>query len=437
MKTALVSLAAGALLVAADIGAPGIDIKQPPPCSLNADFMIHPPMVCLGYNSYSMRLRSIATNPVNTQHRWETTSTNGFSETHNSGTVDTVVRTVTAVPGATFSTLHTVTRAGCATHTHTDDYTIPCPTLDAQFTSSVAWGHTTGMLTVTQRPNPRDTYWQFNLHQHGVSAPVAVMAWWQHNPNNRYEQGPFTFTQAINPANSYYVKHGVWSECRGWQEVRHSVVCPMSRLPAVSATLAGTLAAQPLSLGPLTTQHGTAPTYNAAGDAYLFASAHRLVLPHSAAVDPGLQFSFALSVKMATAAPHRTLVKKGQFVWMVAPTYTEEHIHLGDGFGDLIHAHDDQLPAFPANTWVCMGVTVSIDTHPGGKTRVGFYREGLLVGGQERVVPTQPDYPVWSTQPVLLGGDWTGEARNFHYWDTVVTQATMNTVCGCDSANLS
>ena len=434
-----VAVATSALHCAADKGAPLNDIKQPPRCSLNADFVMHPAPQCVGYNAYSVTLDSIATrNPTTTANQWDITSSSGHAESYNSGTTEDIVRTVQAVPGGTVTVLHTVTNDNCPTHTHTDTATIPCGALSSQFTFDVTWGHTTGSLSVMQSTNPCDTYWQLNLHQYGVAEPVGVMAWWQHNPHNRYERGPFTFTHPIDPAATYYVKHGVWSACVGWTETRRNIDCGMSHHPTASASLAGTLFSQPSTIIPWIPSVGVAPSYTAAGDAYEFVSGtpHSLTLGHS--INPDLQFSFSLSVWMgATASSGRQLIKHGQFRWMVIPGHAFEHIHLGAGAGDLIHAKtsNNGYVYTPLATWVCMGVSVHIDPSPGGQTRVKFYHNGQLVGGQEVVVPTKPDYPVGSMQNTIINSpatyDWAGKAKNFHYWDAVVSQQTMNSVCGC------
>ena len=89
----------------------------------------------------------------------------------------------------------------------------------------------------------------------------------------------------------------------------------------------------------------------------------------------------------------------------------------------------------PLRTWLCMGVTVDIDPSAGGKTRVKFYHNGQLAGEQE--TSTKPDYPVGSAQNTIINADvnvpydWAGKVKNFHYWDAVVSQQTMHSVCGC------
>ena len=432
-----VAVATSALHCAADQGAPLTDIRRPA-CSLNADFVMHPAPQCVGYNAYSVTLNSIATqNPTTTANQWDITSSSGHAESYNSGTTEDIVRTVQGVPGGTVTVLHTVTNDYCPKHTHTDTATIPCGALSSQFTFDVTWGHTTGSLSVMQSTNPCDTYWQINLHQYGVAEPVGVMAWWQHN-HLRYERGPFTFTHLIDPAATYYVKHGVWSACVGWMETRRNINCGMSHLPAASASLAGTLASQPSTIIPWIPSVGVAPSYTAAGDAYEFVSGtpHSLTLGHSAAINPDLQFSFAVSTWFeGVAGSGRQLIKKGDFRWMVIPGHTFEHIHLGDNGGRLIFAvnSNNGWVYTPVRTWVCMGVTVDIDPSAGGKTRVKFYHNGQLAGESE--VATRPDYPVASTQNVIINAetmyDWAGKVKNFHYWDAVVSQQTMNSVCGC------
>ena len=443
MRASVVAVVAGALFCRADKGASTHLIRQPPRCSLNADFMIHPAPQCVGYNSYSLPLKSIATrNPSTMANQWDITSSSGHAESHDSGTTTDLVHTVQAVPGGTVTVLHTVTNDNCPTHTHTDTATIPCGTLSSQFTFDVTWGHTTGSLSVTQSANPCDTYWQLNLHQYGVAKPVGVMAWWQHNPNNRYEGAPLTFAHPIDPTAAYYVKHGVWSACVGWTETRRNIDCALPHYPTVSASLAGTLATQPLSVSPFVPLTVATPSYTAAGDAYEFTNAapHSLTLAHSPAVNPNLRFSFALSVWLKdTATAGRQLIKKGQFRWMMIPGRSFEHIHLGPGTGDLMFnvgrnsAGGSVRVVTPRQEWVCMGVTVDIDTSVGGQTRVKFYHNGQYTGGAERA--TLPGYPVASTHDVLINApstyEWAGKAKNFHYWDKVVSQQTMNTVCGC------
>ena len=88
-----VAVATSALHCAAEKGAPLTDIRQPPPCSLNADFVMHPAPQCVGYNAYSVTLDSIATqNPTTTANQWDITSSSGHAESHNSGTTEDIVR---------------------------------------------------------------------------------------------------------------------------------------------------------------------------------------------------------------------------------------------------------------------------------------------------------------------------------------------------------
>jgi hypothetical protein len=91
------------------------------------------------------------------------------------------------------------------------------------------------ILTVTgadqQGKNP---HYVFQLYKHfpGTNTPDEWMEsiYWgqQSNASNyQYQQGPFSFSEILDPSISYYVKRGVWDACTPWTESRRYDINPI------------------------------------------------------------------------------------------------------------------------------------------------------------------------------------------------------------------
>ena len=61
---------------------------------------------------------------------------------------------------------------------------------------------------------------------------LESVGWWQQSnaSNYQYQQGPFTFSQVLDPSKHYYVKRGLWDACTPWAETRrydiYAIPCP-------------------------------------------------------------------------------------------------------------------------------------------------------------------------------------------------------------------
>lgn len=103
-------------------------------------------------------------------------------------------------------------------------------------------GDNDAILSVTgadqQGKNPRH---MFTLYEHfpGTNNPdqsIESIGFWLQPTTNpyQYQQGPFSFSHALNPAKHYYVKRGVWDACTPWAETRrydiYGIPCPKKAL---------------------------------------------------------------------------------------------------------------------------------------------------------------------------------------------------------------
>ncbi len=103
------------------------------------------------------------------------------------------------------------------------------------------------ILSVTgANQNGKNPHHMFTLYEHfpGTSNPdqaLETVGYWSFPPTSpyQYQQGPLSFTQALDPTKSYYVKRGVWDACTPWAETRRydifGIPCPKSANGTVSA----------------------------------------------------------------------------------------------------------------------------------------------------------------------------------------------------------
>ena len=130
------------------------------------------------------------------------------------------------------------------------------------------------------------------------------------------------------------------------------------------------------------------------------------------------------------------ITKYGSYRWMFNPGqhWTYNHVHLGPGFGDLVHAN----PAFvgPDNTipikkWICMAVTIKVDTIA-GSTTLHYYQNGQLWAP-----PTVRNvvYNMDGTSDLFIntdtGGYWPGKIDKYSMWKQVLTAQDVSEWCSC------
>eukprot|EP01060_Flectonema_neradi_P035306 TRINITY_DN6465_c0_g1_i1.p1 TRINITY_DN6465_c0_g1~~TRINITY_DN6465_c0_g1_i1.p1 ORF type:complete len:434 (+),score=68.27 TRINITY_DN6465_c0_g1_i1:45-1346(+) len=130
------------------------------------------------------------------------------------------------------------------------------------------------------------------------------------------------------------------------------------------------------------------------------------------------------------------VTKYGSYRWMFNPgqQWNYHHVHLGPGFGDLVHANPAYVGSdyrIPIKKWLCMAVTINVDA-TAGTTTLHYYQNGKLWAP-----PTVRNtlYNMDGTSDLYINADnsqfWPGKVDKFSLWKQVLTSQDVSEYCNC------